>query len=148
MAFNTLVVAFVAACLTRPTVAIESRAGSVCSSGIYGELVPILAPYSVAQAFCTAIYPVKCTTQLNKRATPTTTASNRQPSTTTTTKSSTLTTKSTTAVDPKASAWAKAQLQAGQVVSTLCSCLQGPAKVCFQDYLSRMLQNRDGKARL
>lgn len=39
---------------------LEPRAVAVCSSGIYGELAPLLAPYSIAQAFCTAKYPVPC----------------------------------------------------------------------------------------
>lgn len=39
---------------------LEPRAVAVCSSGIYGELAPLLAPYGIAQAFCTAKYPVPC----------------------------------------------------------------------------------------
>lgn len=40
----------------------EPRAGGVCGSGIYGELAPIIAGYPIAQSFCTAVYPVSCTT--------------------------------------------------------------------------------------
>lgn len=44
-----------------PNIYLEPRAG-VCNGGVYGELAPILAGYSIAQAFCSAVYPVTCTT--------------------------------------------------------------------------------------
>lgn len=40
---------------------LELRATSVCAGGIYGELSPRLGEYSVALAFCSAAYPVECT---------------------------------------------------------------------------------------
>jgi hypothetical protein len=125
---------------------LEKRGGSICSSGIYGELAPILQPYPIAQAFCTALYPVSCTSAgLAKRAT-TTTITTSSKSTATTKSSSAATTKTaslvcihseplnpanntqrtTTDVDLKASAWSKCQGQGPQVVSTLCSCIEVP----------------------
>lgn len=119
----------------------------VCSSGIYGELSGILASYPIAVSFCKAVYPVSCSKgkrELEVRAT--TTMTTTKP-TTTTTKSTTTTTKSTTTtkptttitkattksttttVDAKASAWSKCQGQGGNVVSTMCSCIQAPPPV-------------------
>lgn len=42
--------------------------GSVCSTGIYGELVPVLSGYDIAHAFCSKAYPVKCHSKLTKRS--------------------------------------------------------------------------------
>ena len=96
-----------------PNAALERR--DVCYSGIYGELAPILADYSIAQAYCTQVYPLKCPAKAQKRAaltitttTKTVTTSNKV--TTTTTRSAITTTKSTTRstttnnIDPKSSA--------------------------------------------
>ena len=69
---STVLVASIAlqlpwAALAAPPNFLEARAGAVCSSGIYGELAPILSGYPIAQAFCTAVYPVHCTTAKQKR---------------------------------------------------------------------------------
>lgn len=104
---------------------LEERASSVCGSGIYGELVPFLVPYAPAQAFCSAVFPVKCTTKAVKRAPATTTKS----STTKTTTTKTTVTKSTTSLNPTSSAWSKCQAQPLDVISTLCSCIEAP-KAC------------------
>jgi hypothetical protein len=43
----------------------QSSAGAtynICSSGIYGELAPILVQYPIAQSFCSKYFPVKCLT--------------------------------------------------------------------------------------
>ena len=120
-----------------PNAALERR--GVCDSGIYGELAPILAGYSIAQAYCTQVYPLKCSAKAQKRAASTTTTTTKAATTTgkvttATTRSTTTTTKSTTrsttttTVDSKSSAWSKCQAQPGNVVSTLCSCIQ---KVCI-----------------
>lgn len=124
---------------------VEKRGSGVCQSGIYGELAPILAQYPIAEAFCTLVYPVKCTSAGSghkKRVAPSTTTttpvktSTTTPSTTKTTTSTTKvaassTTKSTTTQDAKASAWSKCQAQPGNVISTMCSCIESP-KVAFQ----------------
>lgn len=119
----------------------------VCSSGIYGELSGILASYPVAVSFCKAVYPVKCskgkreleprleargtttTTTTTKPTTTTTKSTTTTKPTTTTTKPTTTTKSTTTTVDAKASAWSKCQGQGGNVVSTMCSCIQGPPTV-------------------
>lgn len=114
----------------------------VCQSGIYGEIAPILAGYSVAQAYCSAHYPVQCTPAVHKRAAPSTTTTKtttttavvktttKTTTTTTTTKPATTTTTKTSSVNPTSSAWSKCQNQPGNVISTLCSCIEHPA-VCF-----------------
>lgn len=96
---------------------IEERA-NICSSGIYGELVPVLASYPVAQSFCTQIFPVKCTTKRAKQRAAPSTTKRRTPMTT------------SSSSDRRAPAWAKCQKQPKNVVSTLCSCIQTP-KVCI-----------------
>lgn len=112
--------------LAAPPQFFQPRAGGVCNSGIYGELAPVLAQYPAAQAFCSAVYPVKCTTKVAKRAGTTTTtttgATTKARTTTTTTKKAT----STTSTDAKASAWSKCQGQGSGVVSTMCSCIEVP----------------------
>lgn len=93
---------------------IENRAGSVCDSGIYGELTPHLTGYQPAQIFCSAVYPLSCTTKLAKRTALTSTTTTAKPSST------------TTAQDAKSSAWSKCQQQDQNVISTLCSCIEQP----------------------
>jgi hypothetical protein len=34
--------------------------GSICSSGLYGELAPILQNFALAEAYCSAYFPMKC----------------------------------------------------------------------------------------
>jgi hypothetical protein len=147
-----LPVAMVALCsawtaFATPAEFLNPRTGSICSSGIYGELAPILAAYPIAQAFCSAVYPVKCTIAkrevaraptarvlLPRKQTSTTTT---KPSTTTTTKPPTTTTKSTTksttTLNAQSSAWSKCQGQGAGIVSTMCSCIEVP-KACAIDY--------------
>ena len=86
--------------------AIEVRADAYCNSGIYGELLPLISPYAVAQAWCTQNWPVPCTTaHKRKRAA---------------TSSTTITAaKSTTAANNQASAWSKALQQAQNTVPNL-----------------------------
>lgn len=123
--------------LAVPSQPMEPRAGAVCSSGLYGELAPILAGYSIAQSFCTSNYPVKCTTSPKIKRTPstksaTTSKQTKTSKTTATTKTPPTTTQpktTSTATDPKASAWSKCQSQGANFVSTLCSCIETP-KVC------------------
>lgn len=110
---------------------LEER-GGVCSNGVYGELVPILSGYPIAVAFCKAVYPVKCASNPQKRGTITTsTKASTSPKTTKSTTSTKITSSKTTtsatklgATDAKVSAWSKCQQQPGQVISTICSCLQ------------------------
>ncbi|KAJ9603343.1 hypothetical protein H2200_012121, partial [Cladophialophora chaetospira] len=160
--FKAILLFFLAAAHCSFALFVEERGSNVCSSGIYGELAPILAQYQIAQQFCSAAYPVSCTPRLAKRrpatltTTTTTTTKTTKPSAptttksttttkpsstttaksptstakspTTTTKSPTSTTKSstTTAVDAKSSAWSKCRQQPGNVISTLCSCIEVP----------------------
>ena len=107
---------------------VEERGASVCQGGIYGELSPILAQYPVAQAFCTK-YAVKCTSagSVPKKRLATTSK--------TTTKSTT--TKSTTTGNAQASAWSKCQGQPGNVISTMCSCIETP-KVVFDHHPTKV----------
>lgn len=122
----TLAIGLTAVTLTAAVPHHEARADAYCGSGIYGELAPIIAPYQIAQAFCTAVYPVKCTTAAKlRRAAPSTTASTTPKATA----SSTAKSSTTASVDAKASAWAKAQKQAGSVISSLCACIES-TKVC------------------
>lgn len=109
---------------------LEIRANGVCGSGIYGELAPILAQYPIAQAFCTVAYPVSCTTAKAKRAASAATTTMK-----TTSKTTQATSKQTTTTnaDAKASAWSKAKNQPGNVVSTMCSCIETP-KVSFPTF--------------
>lgn len=114
---------------------LEERGGSVCSSGIYGELAPILEQYSIAEEFCSVVYPVSCTASStsptkNKRAVSSTTSTSKAPTTTSTLKA-TSSSQTTSAADSKASAWSKCQQQPWNVISTLCSCIETPT-VCFQ----------------
>ena len=114
---------------------IEERGASVCGSGIYGELVPILSPYPIAQAFCSAVFPVACTSAAKrKRSAPSTTAATTKGSTTTTKKAVSTTTSS---VDSKASALSKCQRQPANVISTICSCIETPEV----GYLRELMQN-------
>lgn len=115
-----------AACLPLGTLAmphVEARAGSVCSSGIYGELAPVLAGYSAAQSYCTSKYPVPCTTVMFTKV-------KRSPAKTTSTKSSAVSTKTkastTSAPNAQASALSVLQQQVASAVSTLCSCIETP----------------------
>jgi len=56
-----IVVAFAALAQALPhPEALEGRSGGVCISGIYAEL-SVLSAYPIAQAFCTAYYPLSCT---------------------------------------------------------------------------------------
>lgn len=159
MAFKSiLITALLATVLPLSTTAfplIEVRS-NVCQSGIYGELAPILSDFPIAQAFCTAVYPVLCTTAgKQKRATSavtkmmttrTATFSGAAEIVTTTTSagsatlaaynkqapsSSTTTSKAsgTSLQDAKLSAWSKYQRQSWNVISTMCSCIESP-KVC------------------
>ena len=89
----------------------EVRSKSVCTNGIYGELSPVLAGYSVALASCSAIYPVECTTDLTKRGAMLAEAK--------------IATQVPTA-SQQASAWSKLQQQPNSVVSTMCSCIATP----------------------
>jgi hypothetical protein len=121
------------ACLTGAGVAapqLEIRAGSVCSSGVYGELVPLLAQYPIALSFCSAVYPIQCTSaKLGKRASTTTvtpSSTTTKASTTITTKASTTKTTTTTTQNAQSSAWSKCQQQPANVVSTICSCIETP----------------------
>lgn len=116
---------------------LEERGAGVCSGGIYGELVPILIKYPIAQAFCSAAYPVSCTTApraKEKRVATTTTTTTKAaakttvPSTTTTkaagkatapVTTTTSTRTSTTTVDARSSAWSKCQKQPRNVISTV-----------------------------
>lgn len=105
------------------------RAG-VCDSGIYGELVPILSPYAIAQAFCTAYYPMKCPSAaaMIKRAATASSATTTKTTSVTSSKS-----KTTTSTDAKASAWSKCQGQGASVISTMCSCIEkvSPHRFCY-----------------
>ena len=122
--------------------ALEPRTGGVCGSGIYGELAPILAAYPIAEAFCSAVYPVKCTTAkaVKRQAStpkPTATTTTTKPSSTsssskTTTKPSSTTT-TTTSTNQQSSAWSKCQAQGANVVSTLCSCIEVPKVSYFRE---------------
>lgn len=93
------------------------RGDNICWSGIYGELTPILRGHQLAQAFCNAKFPPRCTSakshkrcaDIKRRE-----AMPNQPSKSSTTKPS----------DKTASAWSKCQQQPYQVISTLCSCIQ------------------------
>lgn len=130
---------------------VETR-DNVCSNGIYGELSPILKQYPIAVAWCSAFYPVSCSSGLTKRAASSTmsttstasTASNgvrvqatassgtivqTTAQTARTTKSNSPVSSTTTAaviVDLKVSALSKATRQPGNVVRTLCSCIETP----------------------
>lgn len=118
---------------------LEERGDSVCGSGIYGELAPILEQYAIAEVFCSTVYPVSCTTPTSakhKRGTPMTTATSKI---TTTSKVTTTMSASKAATslhtmstaDAKASAWSKCQRQPGNVISTMCSCIETPAVGSF-----------------
>lgn len=110
---------------------LEQRSGNVCSSGIYGELAPLLKGYAPAVQYCSAHYPLTCTTA-HKRQNIVRQATTPRPTptvTTTTTTTTTPKTTTTTSKDTKASAWSKCQGQGGGVVSTMCSCINGPATV-------------------
>lgn len=141
----------------------KPRGDPVCAQGIYGELVPILNGWPIAEAFCSAVHPVKCTTAppklkrataaittatavannakkgtsttssstTAKATTPTTTkARTTTTSTTKTPTTTTTTTKTTSSQDVKSSAWSKCQQQPGNVISTLCSCIETPKVSC------------------
>lgn len=122
-------------------VPLEERGGEdICGSGIYGELAPYLKPYPLAQAFCTAAFPPQCTTEKAKKRSPyaststtsgqktttpkstsSKTTSSKPPSTLSTT---TATSKASTTADKMASAFSKCRNQPGNVISTLCSCIE------------------------
>lgn len=116
------------------------RNAGVCNSGLYNELVPFLATYSPALAFCSDVFPVPCTTAAPKLAVrapsapPSSTTkpiSTTVPTTTqvTTTTKAPSTTTTNTNQDPHKSAWSKCQQQPWNVISTLCACIEVP-KVC------------------
>ena len=114
-------------------VALDERTnGDVCQEGLYGELVPVLKPHGVAQAYCAQAYPVTCRVQkmvmVRKVPLSTTSKSSATPSVSSTIpKTSTNSSKTTTKVaNPKESAWSKLLQQGRAVVSTLCSCIQDP----------------------
>lgn len=122
----------------------------ICSSDIYGELSPILKQYPIAVAFCSAIYPVSCTSggrrNLLARSTSSTsttpikplpTASTASPTSaaTKTNNAATTGTQASSSVDLRASAWSKGQRQPLSVVKTICSCIEIP-KVCLSGCLS------------
>lgn len=112
---------------------LEERGSSICGTGIYGELAPILAQYPIAQAFCSAVFPVACTTapQQQKRAKTTiSTTSTSVKTSSTSTLSKTTTKSSAMTQSPEASAWSRIQSQAAGTISTLCSCIETP-KVCL-----------------
>lgn len=100
---------------------LEVRADAYCSNGIYGELAPILAPYQIAQAFCTAVFPVKCTTAPKQKRVASSTAVT---ATTSTTKSTTPSTTKSSSANAQASAWSKIQSQAAATISSLCACIE------------------------
>ena len=121
---SVAIAAFYSYTNAHPAGDLEGRNG-VCSNGIYGELLPCLATYPIAIAFCQAVYPVKCAkSKRTVRTTSITTTSST--STKTTTKSSTAT--QSNKVDT-ASAWSECQKQPGNVVSTMCSCILPSPKV-------------------
>ena len=94
----------------------HQRSGdAICGVGIYGELVPFLDKYNVAVDFCSAFFPVHCTTQVkvHKRAPGNTLA---PPSTTTAA--------GPTTTDRTKSAWSKCRTQPWNVISTVCSCIE------------------------
>lgn len=132
-----------------PNQELRPRQGGVCNSGIYAELAPILAGYSVAQSYCTAVFPVKCPSKVSKRAleirATTTTATSTSSSPVSHSYSSyqrrlnkkqinltlnpsitktTSITKSSTTVNARSSALSKLLRQAANVISTMCSCVQ------------------------
>lgn len=62
-----VILGFSGAAFAVPAQHLEERTANVCRSGIYGELAPILQGYPIAQAFCSAVFPVGCTAQATKR---------------------------------------------------------------------------------
>ena len=110
--------------------ALEQRTnGNVCQYGVYGELVPALKPFALAQSYCAAVFPPQCTPQgkLKIRRVSATTVKTSTMSSTQTTTSKILGPSSKTtakAANPKESAWSKMLQQGRAAVSTLCSCIQ------------------------
>ncbi|KAK5066508.1 hypothetical protein LTR44_007087 [Exophiala sp. CCFEE 6388] len=84
----------------------EVRSESVCTNGIYAELSPALAGYSVALASCSAIYPVECTPDLTELGA--------------------MLAETKIAPQQQEAAWSKLQQQPNSVVSTMCSCIATP----------------------
>lgn len=123
---------------------VESR-DNLCSGGVYAELSPILKQYPQAAQYCSANYPVSCTSEITKRAAPSTTTSvsitiktsttHSTAQTSTTTKSNHPVTSVTTSVkfsDVLASAISKIEELPVNVISTLCSCVEATPKVSTQ----------------
>lgn len=130
---------------------VETR-DNVCSSGIYGELSPILKLYPIAQEFCTIFYPVSCTSGAVKRTVSSTStmtaAATKSLASTSNTKttvqtaavtilkstvtSTAATTKPTSTGDFKVSAYNRMQRQPGNVVRTMCSCIETPKVSSFR----------------
>lgn len=121
-------------CLLTTAASLEERTnGDVCQHGLYGELVPVLKPFSGAQAYCAQAYPAKCRAQRavkvrNAPPSSSTTRSKSTPSksTTSTLPSTTPKTTTTKPVNPEESAWSRLLQQEKGVVATICSCIQDP----------------------
>lgn len=112
---SVLVSALVFSAITNATPSEERRAPGVCGSGTYGEVVPVLMQYPVAQAFCTANFPVACTSRANLLM--------RAPSPTPVIPP---TGKTTIPVDRQASAWSKVRAQPASVIKIVCACIESP----------------------
>lgn len=116
---------------------------SICSNAPYKDFL-FLENYSIAKAYCMAVYPVEPVTVHEKRGA-TTTSAVVSSTTSSTKKTTTLTTMATTTkssikatttsssasntCQDDCSAWKECQKKGAQFVKTLCSCIQQPKTI-------------------
>jgi hypothetical protein len=130
----------------------STYASSPCSNAPYAELLFVSA-FSGAEAFCSQHYPVSAVTvtaakKVRRHAPPprttttTTHTTSTSHSTTTRTTSRTSTTlgtsKSPTSVNTctgACAAWSSLVSEGGQIISTLCSCIEKPSTITVSDLL-------------
>jgi hypothetical protein len=109
---------------------VDERATAVCGSGIYGELVPILGPYNMAQAHCSNVYPLACKTEATRDLDYRTIRpfATIEPPCTTATKPTSIEQKITitSTGDATMLAWSQCRKRPASIISALCSCIGAP----------------------
>lgn len=97
---------------------------NICDRGIYAELGPVLSEYPIAQAICSALYPVECTeTASHQKREPASTTSLSMTTHSSTVETTPIPSRSTTQ-DRNVSAWSRFRTQPANVASAICSCIE------------------------
>lgn len=99
----------------------------VCGSGTYGELVPIIKSYPIAQAFCSAAYPPACTTTPGRsrgKRLPQSLVEKRVASSVTSDSPLPTPMIIARAINAQSSAWSRVGKQPKSVISVICSCIE------------------------